>query len=309
MEENSAHRRWTRRAITTGAVCLAAAPAWGQGVSFQMPAGACDVHHHIYDPRFAYLPNQRQQGPATVEDYRAFQKTMGTSRDVIVLPSAYGFDNDPLFYFQGRMDENTRSIAVVRADAGDRLLKDLNAVGVRGVRIQFSADGGGFFKREEIEPIVRRIAQLGWHVQFNMPGALLAELESTILGLTAPVVIDHMGHATAVDQPQYRTVRKLLDTGKGWIKVSGPNMGSKAGAPGYSDTVAVAQSYIRANPEHVLWGSNWPMPGENPTPNIVEILNALAVAAESQVALRRILVENPETLFGFDPARRPAATG
>jgi predicted TIM-barrel fold metal-dependent hydrolase len=99
-------------------------------------------------------------------------------------------------------------------------------------------------------------------------------------------------------------VRKLLDTGKGWIKVSGLNMGSKAGTPGYSDTVAVVQSYIRANPERVLWGSNWPMPGEDPAPNIVEILNALAVAAESQVALRRILVENPETLFGFDPARR-----
>jgi D-galactarolactone isomerase len=80
--------------------------------------------------------------------------------------------------------------------------------------------------------------------------------------LTAPVIIDHMGHATTVDQPQYRTVRKLLDTGKGWIKVSGLNMGSKAGAPGYSDTVAVAQSYIHANPERVLWGSNWPMPGE-----------------------------------------------
>ena len=234
---------------------------------------------------------------------------MGTSRDVIVLPSAYGFDNDPLFYFQGRMGGNTRSIAVIRADAGDALLKDLDAVGVRGVRIQFAPDGSGLFKREEIEPIVRRIAPLGWHVQFHMPGELLAELEGIILGLPTPVVVDHMGHATNVDQPQYRTVRKLLDTGKGWIKVSGLNMGSKVGAPTYGDTVAVAKTYIRANPQRVLWGSNWPMPGENPAPDIIEILNALAVAARPQAALHRILVENPETLFGFDPAHRPAATG
>jgi predicted TIM-barrel fold metal-dependent hydrolase len=104
-------------------------------------------------------------------------------------------------------------------------------------------------------------------------------------------------------------VRKLLDTGRGWIKVSGLNMGSKAGAPTYADTVAVAKAYIQANPQRVLWGSNWPMPGENPTPDILEILNALSVAAQSQTLLHRILVENPEALFGFDPARRPAATG
>jgi len=309
MEAEVTYGCWTRRAFTSGTLSFAATAAWAQGLSFRMPPGACDAHHHIYDPRFPYLPTARKQDPATVDGYRAFQKRMGTSRDVIVLPSAYGFDNDPLFYFQGRMGENTRSIAVIRADAGDSLLKDLDAVGVKGVRIQFGANGSGFFKRDEIEPIVKRIASLGWHVQFHMPGELLAELESIILGLPTPVVIDHMGHATTIDQPQYKTVRKLLDTGKGWIKVSGLNMGSKAGAPSYSDTVAVAKTYIRANPQRVLWGSNWPMPGENPTPNIVEILNSLAVAADSQPVLHRILVENPETLFGFDSAHRPATTG
>jgi D-galactarolactone isomerase len=309
MEAEVMQRGWTRRAFASGSLSLAAVPAWAQGLQFKMPAGACDAHHHIYDPRFPYVPTARKQDPATVEDYWRFQKRMGTSRDVIVLPSAYAFNNDPLFYFQGRMGENTRSIAVIRADAGDGLLNDLNAVGVKGVRIQFGIDGSGLFKREEIEPIARRIAPLGWHVQFHMQGPLLAEMESTILGLPTQVVIDHMGHAITVDQPQYRTVRKLLDTGKGWIKVSGLNMGSKDGAPTYADTAAVAKTYIRANPERVLWGSNWPFPGENPMPRIGEILNALSVAAQSQATLHRVLVENPETLFGFDPAHRPAATG
>jgi predicted TIM-barrel fold metal-dependent hydrolase len=309
MEAEVTRECWTRRAFTSGTLSLAAVPAAAQTVQFQMPAGACDAHHHIYDPRFPYLPTARKQDPATVDDYWRFQKQMRTSRDVIVLPSAYGFNNDPLLYFQGRMGENTRSIAVIRADAGDGLLKDLNAVGVKGVRIQFGANGSGFFKREEIEPIAKRIAPLGWHVQFHMPGPFLAEIENIILGLPTQIVIDHMGHATTVDQPQYKTVRKLLDTGRGWIKVSGLNMGSKAGAPTYADTVAVAKTYIQANPQRVLWGSNWPMPGENPTPNIVEILNALSVAAGSQPVLHRILVENPEVLFGFDPAHRPAATG
>jgi predicted TIM-barrel fold metal-dependent hydrolase len=270
---------WTRRALVSSGLAMAAVPARAGGLAFTMPAGACDAHHHIYDPRFPYLPDARRQASATVDDYRAFQKNMGTSRDVIVLPSAYGFDNNPLFYFQGRMGENTRSIAVIRSDVSGTQLKDLAAVGVKGVRIQFRSGGGGFFKREDIAPIATRIVPLGWHVQFHMPGALLAELETLILDLPTPVVIDHMGHASGIDQPQYRTVRKLLDSGKGWIKVSGINMDSKIGPPTYRDTAQVARSYIRANPQRVVWGSNWPFPGENPVPDIVVVLNVLSSEA------------------------------
>lgn len=298
-----------RRTALLGGASLISAPAWSaeELLRFSMPDGACDAHHHIYDPRFPYLPDARTQAPATVADYYTFQKKMQTSRDVIVLPSAYGTNNDPLFFFQGEMGENTRSIAVIHSDVSESELKDLNAVGVRGVRIQFGARGTGFFKRDEIGPIARRIEPYGWHVQFHMPGPLLAELEPLILSLPTPIVIDHMGHASSTDQPQYRTVRKLLDTGRGWIKVSGINMDSKVGAPGYTDTAAVAREYIRANPDRVVWGSNWPFPGEHPVPDIVVILNVLASEAGSSGLLHHILVENPEVLYGFDAAQRPSA--
>jgi D-galactarolactone isomerase len=290
-------------------VSLMSAPAWGaeENLHFSMPDGACDAHHHIYDPRFPYLPDAREQAPATVASYFAFRRKMRMSRDVIVLPSAYGTDNNPLLFFQGEMGEDTRSIAVIHSDVSDTQLKDLHAVGVRGVRVQFRAGGSGFFKRDEIAPIARRIQPYGWHVQFHMPGALLAEMEQLILSLPTPIVIDHMGHASGVDQSQYRTVRKVLDTGRGWIKVSGVNMDSKVGPPGYADTAAVARSYILARPDRVIWGSNWPFPGEVPAPDIPTILNVLASEAGSPALLHRILVENPEALYGFDPGRRPRA--
>lgn len=292
-----------RRNVLLGGACLLSAPAWGDGLQFSMPDGACDAHHHIYDPRFPYLPAARKQAPATVPDYLAFRKEMRTARDVIVLPSAYGTNNDPLFFFQGEMGQNTRSIAVIHSDVSESTLKDLNAVGVRGVRIQFGRGESGFFKRDEIEPIARRIAPYGWHVQFHMPGPLLAELESIILSLPTPIVIDHKGHASNVDQPQYKTARKLLDTGRGWIKVSGINMDSKAGPPTYADTAAVVHDFIRANPDRIVWGSNWPLQG---VPDIRVILNVLASAAGSSDFLHRVLVDNPEALYGFDPARRPS---
>lgn len=297
-----------RRIALLGGAASLSVPAWGaEKVKFAIPDGACNAHHHIYDPRFPYLPDVREQVPATVADYFAFRRKMRMSRDVIVLPSAYGTNNDPLLFFQGQSGNNTRSIAVVRPDESDATLRDLNAAGVRGVRIQFRADGSGLFKRDEIAPIARRIAPYGWHVQFHMPGKLLAELEPVLLSLPTPIVVDHMGHASSVDQPQYRTVRKILDTSRGWIKVSGINMDSKVGPPGYTDTAAVAREYIRANPNRVVWGSNWPFPGEVPAPNIAVVLNVLASETDSPRQLHNILVENPEALYGFDPTQRPSA--
>jgi predicted TIM-barrel fold metal-dependent hydrolase len=301
---------WTRRGVMGAGLALTASSAmamWTK-LDFAVPDGACDCHHHIYDPRFPYLPAQAKRGPATVADYRIFQRRMKTSRDVIVLPSAYGTNSDPLLFFEGQMGDVTRSIAVMHADVSDTQLKDLNAVGVRGVRIQFGRNFSGFFKREEILPIAKRVAAMGWHVQFHMPGPLLAELGPVLLSLPATVVIDHMGHAQNIHQPQYKTVRKLLDTGHGWIKLSGVEMGSKAGPPHYTDTAAVMRSYIEAAPERVVWGSNWPFPGEHPQPDIVILLNVLAAQAGSAKTIQQILVENPEKLYGFDPAKRPKAT-
>ena len=62
---------------------------------YHIPKGACDCHHHIYDPvRYAYQPSDtRNQPPSTVDVYRMLQKKLGLSRNVIVQPSAYGTDN------------------------------------------------------------------------------------------------------------------------------------------------------------------------------------------------------------------------
>jgi predicted TIM-barrel fold metal-dependent hydrolase len=299
-----------RRSVVGGGLALLASPAQAQAkLSFKMPDGACDCHHHIYDPKFPYLPTARKQDPATIPMYRQFRAQTGLSRDVIVLPSAYGTNNEPLYDFHAQMGDVTRAIAVMHADVAPADLKKLHDAGVRGVRIQFGGNGTGFFKREEIPEIAKMIAPLGWHIQFHMPGALLAELEPVILTLPTPIVVDHMAHANDVSQPQYKTMRKILDTGRGWIKVSGINMDSKVGAPDYPDTSAVARSYIQAAPERVVWGSNWPFPGENPVPDVVVLLNALAVQAQSPAMLHRILVENPEKLYDFNPSERPRATG
>ncbi len=70
-------------------------------------------------------------------------------------------------------------------------------------------------------PLAKRIAKLGWHIQCNMPPEQLVQMEALLISLPVPVIIDHLGRAIDTASPQYKTVRKLLDSGHGWVKVSG----------------------------------------------------------------------------------------
>ena len=303
-----------RRAVIGASLALAATPALAKDpkVSFALPDGAADCHHHIYDPRFAYNPKAVLKPPfATVADYRALQKKLGTSRNVMVQPSTYGTDNSCLMDVLAQMGENCRAVCVVNNSVSDAELKSLHAAGVRGVRVQFGL--GNPVGAEEVMPLAKRIAALGWHIQCNMPPEQLVQMEPLLLGLPVPVIIDHLGRATGTDQPQYNTVRKLLDSGHGWVKVSGAYLYDGGAPPDYAGASQAAMGYIKAAPERCVWGSDWPHPDATKTlnpvamPDDVTLLNLLAHWAPAPALRHRILVENPEKFYGFDPAKRPKA--
>ena len=305
--------RVDRRTVVAG-LALAATQALAKDpkVSFKVPDGACDSHHHIYDPRFAFNPNAVLKPPyATVSDYRALQKKLGTSRNVMVQPSTYGTDNRCLLDVLAQMGEAARAVCVVNSSVTDAELKTLHDAGTRGVRVQFGL--GNPVGQDEVLPLARRIAVLGWHIQCNMPPEQLVAMESLLLSLPVPVIIDHLGRATAVGQPQYDTVRKLLDSGRGWVKVSGAYLYGGGTAPDYAGASDAAMGYIKAAPERCVWGSDWPHPDATKTlnpvamPDDITLLNLLAHWAPDARLRHRILVENPEKFYGFDPARRPKA--
>jgi predicted TIM-barrel fold metal-dependent hydrolase len=109
-----------------------------------------------------------------------------------------------------------------------------------------------------------------------------------------------------VKSPAFATLRRLLDSGHGWVKVSDPAGGSQSGPPDYADRSAIARALIAAAPERCVWGSNWSFPSNNPKPDPVLMLDILGKWAPDPNLRHRILVENPERLYGFDPKQRPA---
>jgi D-galactarolactone isomerase len=271
------------------------------------PANACDSHMHIYDgdrfPPARPGPQSRMQSNASVADYRLLQKRNGTTRTVIVTPAAYVTDNRvTLDAIQQLGAANTRGVAVVHPTVTDAELKTLADGGIRGIRFTVFDPASAAVSIDMIEPLARRVAGLGWHLQIHMRGDQIVENGEMLQRLPTPIVFDHMGRLpqpTPLDHGAYKIILAMLDRGNTWIKLSGAYMDTKVGAPTYADKVAVAQAYIKAAPERMMWGSDWPHPTEKEKPNDAVLFDLLGEWAPDEATRQGILVANPEALYGF----------
>jgi predicted TIM-barrel fold metal-dependent hydrolase len=313
------HRNIDRRRLmkTAGAMALAAAAGavrsdqafaqqvpWSSGTEspkLKAPANACDCHMHIYDAKYPADPKATlKPADALVADYKLLQKRIGTSRNVVVTPSTYGTDNRVTLDAIAQIGPTARGVAVVDATVTDAELKRLNGLGIRGIR--FNLVQAGATTAEMIEPLSRRVNDLGWHIQIHMKGEQIAGIEDLLLRVPSPIVFDHLGRLAqpnALDNPGFKTISKLIDKGRTWVKLSGAYQDTKVGPPAYSDTVAVARAYIKAAPERMVWASDWPHPTEKDKPDDAVLFGLLAEWAPDEAMRTRILVQNPATLYGF----------
>jgi D-galactarolactone isomerase len=269
------------------------------------PPHACDCHHHIYDAA-RFPPLQLGAEPnARVEEYRLLQRRIGTTRNVVVTPRPYITDNRVTLDAIAQLGaDHARGVAVVHPTVTDAELKTLAQGGIRGIRFSLSSNptSAAATSLDMIEPLSKRVAALGWHIQINMDAEQILAAEDLWMRLPAPLVIDHMGHIpkpAGIQHPCFSLIRRLLDKGRTWVKLSVMAVDSKVGPPTYADITKVAQAYVRAAPERLVWGSNWPHPNESPKLDDALLFDLLSPWAPSAAVRHRILVENPEALYGF----------
>ena len=269
------------------------------------PANAADCHMHIYDPRFAESNPRPGLNPknATVSDYRLLQKRTGTTRVVVVTPRNYATDNRVTLDALQQLGANGRGVAVVHPTVTDAELKGLNEGGIRGIR--FSLGGANAVVTwDMVEPLAKRVADLGWHLQFSVNGEQIVANADLFRGLPTPMVFDHMGHPTlppGVEHTSVAIMRGLIDRGRTWVKLSGAYDNTKVGPPDYPDATKIAQAFVRAAPERLVWGSDWPHPSEKDKakPNDAILFDLLAQWAPIETVRNRILVDNAVKLYGF----------
>lgn len=269
----------------------------------QAPKGTCDTHMHIYDPAMPVAPTALGPGPdwASVPAYRAVMAELGIERVVVVQPTSYGTDNRCTVDAIAALGlDAARGIAVIDADVTNAELKNLDRAGIRGARFQMLP--GGAIPWDMLEPIAARIAPLGWHCQVQMDGRLFPEREALLKRLPTPVMIDHVGkflEPVPVGHDGVRSLLRMLETGRFWMKLSAPYEVSKIGAPLYEDVGAVARACIEANPERLVWASNWPHVSVKTLPDDALLLDVLLDWVPKAEDRRRILVDTPATFYGF----------
>ena len=302
-------------AMTAAASGLAIPSSYAQQVpnstgteqpKLKAPQNAADCHMHIYDPaRFPMPPNPRvAPSNAAVPQYRQLQQRIGTTRVVVVQPRNYATDNRVTLDALAQLAPNARGVAVVTPAITDAELKAFHAGGIRGIRFSLADASSRAVTPDMVEPLSKRVADLGWHVQFNVDGEMIDEMASVLRRLPSAMVFDHLAHPplpAGIEHSSHKIVRELIDKGRTWVKLSGAYSNSKAGPPSYPEATKIAQAFVKAAPERLVWGSDWPHPGlpNDRKPNDALLFDLLSEWAPDEATRNRILVQNPETLYGF----------
>jgi predicted TIM-barrel fold metal-dependent hydrolase len=199
--------------------------------------------------------------------------------------------------------DRARGIAVVHPGVKDGELAALHSGGIRGLRFTQHDAKTAVTTPDMIEPLAQRVAEMGWHVQLHLRGEQLVEMAAMIERLPGTIVLDHMARMPqpeGIHHPAFRVAARLLDSGRGWVKLSGPYLDSKEGSPRYADTTRVARELVKLAPQRVVWGSDWPHPTERDVkPDDAILLDLVQEWAGDEASRKRILVDNPATLYGF----------
>lgn len=278
---------------------------------FRPPPGGCDAHFHVFGParRYPYAGDLRYTPPlAPLADYLKLAATLGLSRFVFVQPSAYGRDNRCMLDAMRELGvQQCRGIVDIDENEPDAEFERLNALGVRGVRINLSPVKpfeSGFAPRllPRIARLGARCAEIGWQLDFLTPGWLTAELMPTLKKLKLDFTLAHFGMFQAkdgADQPGFRQLLELVRHGERrcWVKLTGVYRMSAAG--GFGDVAPLARALIETAPDRLIWGSDYPHLSFADRVGSVELWNLLGRWAPDEATRRQILVANPQRLFGF----------
>jgi len=273
-----------------------------------LPKLACDTHAHILGPmaRYAYSPTRVYTPPdCLLTDYQKMLATLGVERAVLVQPSVYGTDNTVMLEAMRTAGKAFHGVAVVDDNIADADLAKLNAAGVRGVRVNIvdvKDRKPGTLPMRELSTLAKRIAHMGWHMEFLMHCEEFPDMDRTFADFPVDIVLGHLGYMKTdkgVNDPGFQALLRLMKAGKAWVKFTGPYRITTQTMP-HIDTNAFAHALIAANAGRVLWGSDWPhVMVKGAMPNDGDLCDLLSSWIPDSATREQVLVKNPEKLYGF----------
>lgn len=272
------------------------------------PENACDCHAHILGPvsQFAYARDRVYTPPdCLLPAYKHLLKTLSLSRAVLVQPSVYGTDNRVMLRALADAGSSMRGVAVIDSSVSDATLESMHAAGVRGVRVNIVdvKDGAGALPIDALRALAKRVAPLGWHMEFLLHVDQFPMLDRDLADFPVEVVFGHLGYMRTdqgVDAAGFQALLRLLQRGRAWVKLTGPYRISTSAMP-HADVDTFAHSLVATAPDRILWGTDWPhVMVKGAMPNDGDIADLLGAWLPDATTRHRVLVENPTRLYGFD---------
>jgi predicted TIM-barrel fold metal-dependent hydrolase len=272
-----------------------------------VPPGSWDCHIHLFGPAslFPFSPDSPYvSDDALPEHYLANQDVMGLERAVVVSGGGYGTDYSHLQWVLEHYGERLRGIMLSADHAGPDELAKLNELGVRGVRMFGAPLGNEWDHLPRIDArMAARVQELGWHVQYHsITRDDIEHAADRLLALPGRIVVDHFGMfdpRLGLDQPGFKAVLRMLDSGRVWIKLSGPMRAAREEEYPYPSMTPYARALVAHAPERMLWGTDWPHVQMNDRimPNDGDLLDLLAEWVPDEATRFRILADNPLELY------------
>lgn len=227
----------------------------------------CDTHVHVIgSPAHYPMVAQRHYtpGPASTDDLQQHLKRQALGRVVIVQPSVYGTHNQCLLDALANLPQ-ARGIAVLDTNIQNSVLQQLDAQGVRGIRLNFESAAN--HSAEQLKNALLhwspRLAPLGWHIQVYAPFEATVACADTVATLPVPVVLDHFAlwPHNMRDTAAHQRLLTLLQAGHIYIKLSASYRLPAFTKPALQQ---LTHRLLQQRPDRLLWGSDWPHTNREP---------------------------------------------
>ncbi|WP_339110063.1 amidohydrolase family protein [Thioclava sp. GXIMD4216] len=271
-----------------------------------LPKGTIDTQMHMYLAGFPAREGGPGLPPAPLPDagaYRRVMRWLGIDRVVITQGNAHQNDNGNLLACLREMGDVARGVAVISGATPEAELARLDQAGVVGARIMDLP--GGAQGLSALEAVDARAAEMGWMLAVQFDGNRLLDLEPRLKMLKSRWVLDHHGKFFAgAGADETSALKRLIDGGRMWYKFAGAYESSRRGGPDFADVAVYAREIAAHAPERIVWGTNWPHNAARTT-DAYPCDKALCETAlgwlPDLAARQRVLVDNPQELYGFAP--------
>jgi predicted TIM-barrel fold metal-dependent hydrolase len=259
-----------------------------------------DSHTHIWEEGMPLVDNPRHHPSYefTVEQYLATLDAHGVRYGVLAAASLFGTYNDYTIAAV-RTHKRLRGTVILDPTADQYTMKQMKDDGIVGVRLPWiSLATIPAIDSYEYRRLLRRIADLDWHVHLHVGLGRLPAILPHVEASGAKIVIDHFGYPDpklGIACPSFQAVLRSIDTGRTWVKLSA----------GYRVGRTAAKEYARellktAGPERLVWGSDAPFAGFESTTTYQQTMDDFVEWVPDPVARQRIGGETAMQLYFGD---------